>query len=69
MDEPPESVGFTATTRGAPDDEPFLLQRIKGTGAPSLHTGMFVEGAEQLSPFNEHSLLGIETSDSLGSLQ
>jgi hypothetical protein len=38
--------------------DPFLLRRIKGTGAPSLHTGMFVEGAEPLSPFNEHSRFG-----------
>jgi hypothetical protein len=27
---------------------------------------MFVEGVEPLSPFNEHSCMGIETSDSLG---
>jgi hypothetical protein len=35
---------------------------------PSLHTGMFVEGAEPLSPFNEHSRLGFENSDTLASL-
>jgi hypothetical protein len=29
---------------------------------------MFVEGAEPLSPFNEHSRLGIETSDTFASL-
>jgi hypothetical protein len=35
---------------------------------PSLHTGLFIVGAELLSPHNEQSRLGIETSDTLGSL-
>jgi hypothetical protein len=43
---------------GASNYDPFLLQRIKGTGAPSLHTGLFIAGAELLSPRNEQSLLG-----------